>query len=62
MRYLESGFLSIAYLMVATLALLEISIHCWVSVRYQYLIRLLSLCWITGSHTIYTPAEELLAQ
>ena len=40
--YLESGFLSVAYLTVANLARLGISVHCYVSVRCQYLVRLLS--------------------
>ena len=28
--------------------------------RFQYLVRLLSLCWITGGHTIHPPIELLL--
>ena len=40
--YLESWFfLSVAYLTVANLARLGISVHCQVSVRSQYLVRLL---------------------
>ena len=58
--YLESGFVSIAYLTVANLARLGISVHCQVSVRSQYLVRLLSQCWITGGHTIHPPIEGLL--
>ena len=58
--YLESGFLSVAYLMVANLAHLGISVYCQVSVRYQYLVRLLSKCWITGGHTIHPPIKGLL--
>ena len=53
-------FLSVAYLKVANLARLEISVHCQVSVRSQYLVRLLSQCWITGGHTIHPPIEGLL--
>ena len=58
--YLKSGFLSVAYLTVADLSRLGISVHCQASVRFQYLVRLLSYCWITGGHTIYPPVEELL--
>ena len=59
--YLESGSLSVAYLTVAHLARLEISVHCQVvSVRSQYLVRLLSQCWITVGHIIYPPIEGLL--
>ena len=53
-------FLSIAYLTVANLAPLGILVHCQVSVRSQYLVRLLSQCWITGGHTIHPPIEGLL--
>ena len=59
--YLESGFLSVAYLTVANLARLEISVHCQVSVRSQFLVRPFSQCWITVSHTIRPPIEELIA-
>ena len=31
-------------------------------VRSQYLVRLLSQCWITGGHTIHPPVEGLLPQ
>ena len=58
--YLESGFLFVAYLTVANLARLGISVHCQVSVRSQYLVRLLSQCWITGGHTVHPPIEGLL--
>ena len=58
--YLESGFLSVAYLTIANLARLGISVHCQVSVRLQYLVRLLSQCWIAGGHKIRPPIEELL--
>ena len=58
--YLESGFLSVAYLTVANLARLGISVHCQVSVRFQYLVRLISQCRITDGHTIRPPIEELL--
>ena len=53
-------FLYVAYLTVANLVRLGISVHCYVSVRSQYLVGLLSLCWITGGHTIYPPIEGLL--
>ena len=53
-------FLSVAYLTVANLARLGISVHCQVSVRSQYLVRFLSQCWITGGHTIHPPIEGLL--
>ena len=47
--FIESGFfLSVAYLMVANLARLKISVHCQVSVRSQYLVRIFSMAWITG--------------
>ena len=39
---------------------LGILIWCWVSARSQCLVRFLSLCWITGSHTIHLPIEGLL--
>ena len=58
--YLEPVFLSVAYLTVANLARLGISVHCQVSVRSQCLVRLLSQCWITGGHTIHPPIEGLL--
>ena len=54
------GFLCVAYRTVANLARLAISVHCQVSVRSQYLVRLLSQCWITGGHTIHPPIEGLL--
>ena len=60
--YLESGFLSIGYLTAANLARLVISVHCLVSGRSQYLVRLLSLCPITEGHTIYPPIEGLYNQ
>ena len=60
--YLESGFLSVAYLAVANLARLGISVHCQASVRSQCLVRLLSQCWITGGHTIHPSIEGLLPQ
>ena len=63
--YLELCFLSAAYLTVANLAGLGISVHCQVSVRSQYLVRLLSQCWITGGHldyriTVHPTIEGLL--
>ena len=58
--YLQLGFLSVAQLTVANLAQFEISVHWQVSVRQQYLVRLLSQCWITGGHSIYPPIEGLL--
>ena len=60
--YLESGFLSVADLTVDNLALLGISVHCQVSVTSQYLVRLLSQCWVTGGHTIHPPIKGLLPQ
>ena len=57
--YLESDFLSIGYLTAANLVRLVISVHCLVSGRSQYLVRLLSLCPITGGHTIYPHVEGL---
>ena len=55
--YLELGyFSSVAYLTVGNLAQPGIS----VSVRSQYLVRLLSLYWITVGHTIHSPIEGLL--
>ena len=59
--YLESAFLSIAYLTVANLARLGILVHYQVSVRSQYLVRLLSQCWITGVHTIHPLIKGLLS-
>ena len=52
--------LSVAYLTVANLARLGILVQCQVSVRSQYLVRLLFQCWITGGHTIHPPIEGLL--
>ena len=54
------GFLSVAYLTVGNLALLGIQVHCQVSVRSQYLVRLLFQCWITGGHIIHPPIDGLL--
>ena len=54
------GFLFVAYLTVANLARLVISVHCQVSVRSKYLLRFLYQCWITGGHTIHPPIEGLL--
>ena len=51
--------LSVAYLTVANLARLGILVHCQVSVRSQYLVRLLSQCWMTGNRTIHPPFEGL---
>ena len=58
--YLEPGVQSYAYLTVSDLVRVGISIHCQVSARYQYSIRLLSLCWITGGHTVHPSIEGLL--
>ena len=58
--YLESAFLAVAYLMIANLARLEISVCCQVLVRSQYLVRPLSQRWITGGQTINPPIEGLL--
>ena len=46
--------------MVANLDQLGISVHCQVSVRSQYLVRLLSLVLDYGGHTIHPPIEGLL--
>ena len=44
--YLESSFFSsVAYITVANLARLGISVHCLISVRSQYLVKLLSYRW-----------------
>ena len=53
-------FSSVAYFTVANSARHEISIHCQVSIRSQYLFRLLSQCWITGGHTIHPLIEGIL--
>ena len=53
-------FLSVAYLEVANLAQFGISVHFQVSVKSQYLVRLLSYCWIAGGHTIHPPIKGLL--
>ena len=45
---------------MANLAQLGISIRCWFSVRSQYLVRLLSFCWITGVHIIHPTIEGVL--
>ena len=47
--------------MIVNLAWLVISIHCYVSLRSQYLVRRLSLCWTTGGHRIHPAIEVLLA-
>ena len=57
--YVESGFLSVAYLMVASLVQFGISVRCQVSAKSQYLVRLLSLCQISGGQTIHS-IERLL--
>ena len=54
------GFLSVAFLVVAMLVLLGNSVCCYVSPRIQYLVRLLSSCWITGRHKIHQPIDRLL--
>ena len=56
---LESGFLSMTYRTVANLARLGVSIHCKVSVRLQYLVRLPSLYWMTGGQTIHPSIEGI---
>lgn len=45
---------------VANLVQLGISVCCQVSVRFQYLVIFLSMCWVTGNHTIHSPIEGLL--
>ena len=51
---MRAGFFFICNsITVANVARLGISVHC-------YLVRLLSLCWITGRHTIHPPIERLL--
>ena len=57
---LESQFLSVAYLMVASLVRFAISVRCWVSARSQYLLRFLSLCLINGGHSIHPSIQRLL--
>ena len=52
--------LSVDNLTVANLARLGISGHCYVLVRCQYLVRLLSLYWIADGHTIHPRIEGLL--
>ena len=42
------------------LAPLQISVHCQALVRSQYLVRLFSLCWIKGGHTIHPPIKGLI--
>ena len=59
--YLFRVFLSIAYLTVAYLVLLGILVDCQVSVRSHYLVRLISLCQITGGCTIDPPIQRLLS-
>ena len=49
-----------SYFIQSNLAQPGISVHCQVSVRSQYLVRLLSQCQITGGRTIYPPIEGLL--
>ena len=58
--YLESRFLSLAYLPRANLAQFIDSVHCQVSARFQYLVRLLSFYCITGGHTIHPPIRRLV--
>ena len=40
----------------------RITVCCKFSARSQYLVRLLSLWWITGGHTVHQPPEWLLVQ
>ena len=57
-------YLIIFYLLYLELGFffrLGVSVQCQVSVRSQYLVRLLSFCWITGGHTIHPPIEGLLS-
>ena len=51
---------SVAYLALANLSRLGITIQCQVSVRSKYIVRFLSLCWITGGHKIHPPIEGML--
>ena len=44
------GSLSVAYLAVANLVRLVISVRCYISAGSQYLDRLLTLCCIAGGH------------
>ena len=53
------GFLSVAYVTLANSAQFGISGRCYVSVRFQNLVRFLSLCWITGGLTNPSSTEGL---
>ena len=54
----RAGFFTRTYLTVADLIRLGISVR-YVSIRSPYLVRFLSLCWITGGYTIHPPIEGL---
>ena len=58
--YLESGLLFVAYLTIDNLVRPGILVDYYFLVRFQYLVRLLSLCWITGGHKNHPPIKELL--
>ena len=55
--------MSVAYNTVANLSRLAISVlsevRSLISVRFQYLVRLLSLSWSTSGHTIHPPIKGL---
>lgn len=52
--------LLVAYLTVAILMWLRISVRCWVLVRSQYLVMILSQCCIANCHRTYPPIVGLL--
>ena len=57
--YLESGYF-IFYLQLTLRQLIQPDLESRFIVRSQYLVRLLSQCWITGGHTIHPPIKGLL--
>ena len=52
--------LSLAYLTLANLARLGNSVFCQISVRSQFLVRLLFSYWISGGNTIHPPIKGQL--
>ena len=60
--YLGSIFFNVTinYLTAANLVRHGIPVHCKVSARSQFLVRFLSLCWITGGQTIQPLTKDLL--
>ena len=58
--FIWSQVLPVALFMLAHLVRFGFSVRCQVSVKFQYLVKFLSLYWTTGSQTIHPPIEGML--